>query len=624
MTALSNVTDFHVPSTLTVQSAENQGMGITSSAGPANCLRLIAQASMWSENGCQVSLKNVGAQGLLHLKELRFVQPVEVRFVSAHSGESGQKRIIAINGYQDSFGASRTGSTQADPTDVYVQDSVSVRPWGLVRSMQNITCSINGSSWQCTPDSFIDGMEAVFGNCRYDEYGSTATPPFNNYGGIKPCSEQGRYQRCVNSTHEKIVHTSFTDSGEHSALQDIVYRFDLVTKLPISIFNYACFPGLENCTNNSLDSAALIQDLAFEITYKSSQNPLLDWFAMVSNESKNSQSVEQGPLVAHGAETGQEFNKASQICVRRMWESVIAREASIGDQDSLEKGRYVNMLRPYLMYSIYEPSPTRNRLLESYTLPSVLWTSYKKHVEIKADEQYGEVSWDYIHLVNMPPLIVISCVEASKNKGGSIGGRQPMYERGADGDVGAYSEYRRGAAWSNISCRPDFSSLKINLSVKNAVLGSLDGTKCTRYDFYRMYLKYSKTAVSYADWDKYLSGFIVFSPQELCGVDFAHGFAPFSVSVSFKFERTACEEWICPRDYLTPSASRMIRKPDRSTGQAYDVTLQMLGEEKVTLTAGECAITRIGFDNATIQQAYTGATKRLDEPVIDQFVSQAT
>ena len=619
MASLSSVTDFHVPSTLTVQSAENQGMGITSSCGPANCLRLIAQANMWSENGCQVSLKNVGAQGLLHLKELRFVQPVEVRFVDAHNSP----KIIAINGYKDSYGASRSTNNVINGTGVHVADSVSVRPWGLVRSMQNITCTINGSSWQCTPDSFIDSMEAVFGNCRYDDYGATCSPPFNNYGGIRPCSEQGRYQRCVNSTHEEIIHTEFTNAGSSSALKDIVYKFELVTKLPISIFNYACFSALENVTNNSLDSAALIQDLAFEITYKSSQNPLLDWFACPSVNRNNSQAVDMGPLTAFGESDAQSFGGV-KICARRMWESVVAQEKSIADAAGLAAKRYVNMKRPYLMYSIYEPSPTRNRMLESYTLPSILWTSYKKHVDIAATDQYGQVSWDYIHLVNMPPLICISCVEASKDKGNSIGGRTPTWERGDGDDMGDDSDYRRGMSWSNISCRPDFSSLKINLSVKNAVLGSLDGSKCTRYDFYRMYLKYSKTAVSYADWDKYLSGFIVFSPQELCGVDFAHGFAPFSVSISFKFERTACEELITPRAYLQPSDYRFVRKPDRSTAQAYDVTLSLLGEEKVTLTPGECAITRIGFDNASIQQAYSGAVKRLDEPVLDQFVSQAT
>jgi len=620
MTELSSVTDFHVPSTLTVQSAENQGMGITSSAGPANCLRLIAQANMWSENGCQVSLKNVGAQGLLHLKELRFVQPIEVRFVDGEDSPS----VIAINGYKDAYGAGDSTTDVIHPTAVKVADSVSVRPWGLVRSMQNITCTINGSSWQCTPDSFIDSMEAVFGNCRYDDYGATASPPFNNYGGMRPCSEQGRYQRCVNSTHEEILYTEFTDAGSSSALKDIVYKFELVTKLPISIFNYACFSALENVTNNSLDSAALIQDLAFEITYKSSQNPLLDWFACPSVNRNNSQAVDLAPLSVYGAADTQAFGGV-KICARRMWESVVAQESSIANAVGLEKKRYVNMLRPYLMYSIYEPSPTRNRILESYTLPSILWTSYKKHVDIKKDARYGTVSWDYIHLVNMPPLICISCCEANKNKGDAIGGRQPTWERGVvGGAMGAESDYRRGMSWSNISCRPDFSSLKINLSVKNAVLGSLDGSKCTRYDFYRMYLKYSKTAVSYADWDKYLSGFIVFSPQELCGVDFAHGFAPFSVSISFKFERTACEELRTPRSYLQPSTFRGIRKPDRTATQAYDVTLSLLGEEKVTLTVGECAITRIGFDNASIQQAYSGAVKRLDEPVLDQFVSQAT
>ncbi len=622
MAQLSSPTDFHVASTLTVQSAQNSGMGVTSSAGPANCLRLRAEANMWSENGCQVSLKNVGAQGLLHLKELRFVQPVEIRFVD---GEDA-KGICAINGYKDSFGVARSTRHLIAP-DIRVMDSVSVRPWGLVRSMQNITCSINGSSWQCTPASFIDGMEAIFGNCRYDEYGGTGAPPFNNYGGIKPCSEPGRYNRCVNSTHQEIIHTAYSDAGDASALVDIVYRFDLITKLPISVFNYACFPALENTTNNSLDSAALIQDLSFEITYRSSENPILEWFACPAVNQANSQAVDMAPLLSLGVPDTQDMvpTEFPKICARRMWESVVAREATIGTAEALAAGRYVNMLRPYLMYSVYEPSPGRHTWLDEYTLPSIVWTSYKKHVEIKENQPRGRVSWDYIHLVNMPPLICISCCEASKNKGDAIGGRQPTWDRGEQGgDMGDASVYRRGMSWSNISCRPDFSTLKINLSVKNAVLGSLDGSLCTRMDFYRMYLKYSKTAVSYADWDKYLSGFIVFSPQELCSVGFAHGFAPFSVSISFDFERTACEEYMNPRDYLVPTALRRPLKPDRSQAQAYDVTLSLLGEEKVTLTNGECAITRIAFDNATIQQAFTSAVKRLDEPVLDQFVSQST
>ena len=65
-------------------------------------------------------------------------------------------------------------------------------------------------------------------------------------------------------------------------------------------------------------------------------------------------------------------------------------------------------------------------------------------------------------------------------------------------------------------------------------------------------------------------------------------------------------------------------KPDKTHEQAYDITLAMLGEEKIVLTPGECSITRIGFDNSEIQAAYNGAVKRLDEPVLDQFVSQAS
>lgn len=621
MATLSNVTDFHVPSTLTVQSAENQGVGVTSSAGPANCLRLRADASMWSENGCQVSLKNVGAQGILHLKELRFCQPVEIRFVD--SGTDAAKKVQFINAFKDGFDTVNNSFSLVKKTAIGFADSVSVRPWGLVRSMQNITCSINGSSFQCTPSSFIDSAEAIFGNCRYDEYGATAAPPFTNYGGMRPGAEPGRYQRCVNTSNEEVIYTHYNGNN----LDDIVYRFDLVTKLPISIFNYACFPALENVTNNSLDAVALIQDLAFEITYRSSENLIMQWFAQPEMNANSSQAVGLDQFAYFGDDADNALaggGVEGKVCARRMWDSVVAREATIGDAASKAAGRYVNMLRPFLMYSIYEPMPGRQSVLPSYTLPSVLWTSYKKHVAIPANEPKGRVTWDYIHLVNMPPLICISCCEANKNKGTAIGGRQPTWNK-EDGNnaMPGQTHLRRGISWSNVSCKPDLSTLKINLSVKNAVLGSLDGGKTTRYDFYRMYLKYSKTSVSYADWDKYLSGFIVFSPQELCGVGFAHGFSPFTLSISFDFERTAPEQLATPRAYLAGDHTAP-KKPDTTHEQAYDITLAMLGEEKVVLTPGECSITRIGFDNSEIQAAYNGAVKRLDEPVLDQFVSQAT
>ena len=78
---MSKISDFHQPSTVTIQSLETGGAGISSSFGPANVLRLRSDAQMWSTSGGQVSLKSLGANTILSARELRIVQPIEVRFI---------------------------------------------------------------------------------------------------------------------------------------------------------------------------------------------------------------------------------------------------------------------------------------------------------------------------------------------------------------------------------------------------------------------------------------------------------------------------------------------------------------------------------------------------------------
>ena len=622
----TRITDFHQPSTVTVQSLETGGAGVASSFGPANVLRLRSDATMWSTSGAQLSLKSLGANSLLLAKTVEIIMPVEIRW----KNRAGNR--LLPNMYDIVFGSVSTqGTGQAesieDGTMCKEFNSISVRPLGFLRSIQNMVITINGSSFQVRPDEFLDAYEALYYNGRYDDDGATASPPFNNIGSAwkSAISEPGRFQRCQNmvknSSLISVDHNDHTHDGDSYKLIDAVYQYNLKTKLPLAFFIYACFPALENLTGNSLDSAAHVTDLAVEYTFKN-ECPLMHWFATPCTELINAQAIDlQDARYPEGTSTAGDMrlntNGGSGPDAYEMWRTVTAVEESI----SSKPGVFVNIRRPYLSYVMVEPDVSKTPLLSAYTMPGINFVSYSKEVAIPGNSAKGEVNFDYIKIDKLSPLITISVCDSEKDGiGGAIGARTARFSSGQ------YHELRRGMSYSGVTCPIDLSSLKINLSVRNQVLGSLDGSLCTERDFYRMFLKYSKLKISFSDWQKYMKGVLVFSPMELCGVGFAGAYAPYTLSISFSFARACGDTELVSRDYARKSNAGGVEVPSKkwdARAMNYKVTLCFLQESLITLSPGACGIEYPRFSQQEAAAQFSGAQVRLDEGVLDQFVNTA-
>ena len=621
----TRITDFHQPSTVTVQSLETGGAGVASSFGCANVLRLRSEATMWSTSGAQLSLKSLGANSLLLAKSVEIVLPIECRWVN-HVGS-----ILLPNMYDFEYGTNLSDDDHGgvpnsikEHTRCMQVNSVSVRPLGFLRSIQNMVITINGSSFQVRPDEFLDAYEAIYYNGRYDDEGATAGPPFNNVGSAeKPAiSEPGRFARCMNMSQNgniEYVHHRTTEDEHENKLDDAVFKYNLKTKLPLAFFIYSVFPSLENLTGNSLDSAAHVTDLAVEFTFKN-ECPLIHWFACPCTEITDSQAVDLTDIRFQDALAGAQrmnTNGVSGIDAQRMWLTATAVEESIGSKPNV----YVNLRRPYLSYIMTEPDVSKTPLLSAYTMPGINFVSYSKEVAIGEETELGQVNFDYIKIDKLAPLITITCCDSEKDGiGGAVGARQARWKGGA------YDQLRRGMSYSGVTAPIDLSTLKINLSVRNQVLGSLDGSLCTERDFYRIFLKYSKLKVSFADWRKYLKGLLVFSPMELCGVGFAGAYAPYTMSISFKFARCYGGTHVTSRDWAQLKGDGEVETPPKKwfgRGQNYKVTLTFLQESLLTLSPGACGVEYPRFSQQEAAQQFSGATVRLDEGVLDQYVSTA-
>ena len=206
----------------------------------------------------------------------------------------------------------------------------------------------------------------------------------------------------------------------------------------------------------------------------------------------------------------------------------------------------------------------------------------------------------------------------------AVGCRQPRYKNG-DSVNG-----RKGAEFQNISCPIRWESLRINLSVSNSVLGSVTGGLETKFDMYRVFLKYSKTKISFNDWSKYCQ-MIIFSPMELCGGGMALETKPISLSVSFDFERLASETMVTPRDWLRPQNNVYYPKVQKTRDETpqrgqyysrnYQAKLWFLHQEVATLSPGQCGIELLSYSPQEVQAAFAGASRTLEDSVIDQFVN---
>ena len=168
------------------------------------------------------------------------------------------------------------------------------------------------------------------------------------------------------------------------------------------------------------------------------------------------------------------------------------------------------------------------------------------------------------------------------------------------------------------------------MSVRNQVLGSLTNGPETKMDMYRVFLKYSKTKISYDDWEKY-NQMIIFSPMELCGAGLALTSQPVTLSISFDIERTACDTLYNPRDYAmrtvenvaNPGTTARVHPDGRrwaGKGVNFTSTLWFLHQEAVQLSSGQCGVELLTFSPQEANAAFASAAKTLEEPVLEQFV----
>ena len=543
------------------------------------------------------------------------------------------------NAFRDEFGSGIKNVSNAANADfqtanpnIKTFNSLFMPQYGLFRSMNNLVVSVNGTSWQTRADGFIDGFEKLFGECRFDEYGATQCPPYNNCGGGKGIDQPGLQQRCLNfMQNAKIKEITYNPGNGIGNIQDILFEITLTTKLPIGPFMYTAYPALENLTGCDCHSLPHIHDLSVEYSYKNAC-PLMWWFRHVSTEVRNSLAADCGSQYHAQTATGNTIGVHGYggIDCYHMWQNAVCQEASIkGDVTKL-----VNLKRPYLTYVITEAPQARISYKELYTVPSVRFTSYQTEVAIGAQEKYGTVNYDYINVDSLSSLVCISAFESQKNgTAGAVGPRQTRWMGPVN--VGAnYDSRRRGASFHNTSCKIAWDSLKINMTVRNQVLGSMTAGAETKFDMYRCFLKYSKTKVSYEDWERY-SQMIIFSPMELCGAALALVEQPVTLSISFDIERCVCDTQYCPRDYCLPNVfdpnepddflnhTRATANDDRYLGinTNYTSTLWFLNQEAVKLSPGQCGIELITFSAQEAESAWSGAQKTLEEPVLEQFVS---
>ena len=232
----------------------------------------------------------------------------------------------------------------------------------------------------------------------------------------------------------------------------------------------------------------------------------------------------------------------SGIDTAGMWKSAVAQTATIAGVAS--KNTYLNLQRPYLTYTLTEAPLARINYKNLYTVPSLRFTTYQQDTAILGGQSTGRVNFEYINVDSLSSLVCLSVFDSDRDgQNGATGARQPRMKGSQNGGHGNFVTGRKGCEYQSISCPIRWDTLKINLSVANSVLGSVTGGLETEFDMYRVFLKYSKTKVSFSDWKKYCQ-MLVFSPMELCsgGMGLETNRFPylFRSSTSAQRPRTCC------------------------------------------------------------------------------------
>ena len=459
----TSIKSFGQPSNLTVSSYENGGATTVSSFGPRACLRLRADASVYSKSGGAVQIRGIGNKTFLHAKELRLVQPCEIRFK-----QPGTAKRMMINQYLDACddyaGTNSEVELQAkwrnrsiDVGEVDLFNGVHAVENGLFKSMSSLVLSINGSSWQVRPSSFIDSFDKLFSECRFDSQGeATACPPYTSatrsIGSNK--DQPGNSEACQSFIQNaRVKYINKTETGAEGAeIDDIVYEVDFVTKLPIGPLTYASHPALTNLTDNDIHALPHIHDLSLEWSYKQN-NPLMYWIKTCSTDANSSMAVDCGNS-SYGDDSPNvlKYDGTSGIDTDGMWQSAVARSASICNSSEEDKAIYLNLMRPYVTYTLTEAPLARINYKPLYTVPSVRFTTYQQDSSIQDDEETGRVNFEYISVDSLSSLVCLSVFESDRDgPADAVGCRQPRWKNG---------QYQQGRKFT----RPVDSSSAIDVS----------------------------------------------------------------------------------------------------------------------------------------------------------------
>ncbi len=611
----------------TISAFENGNATVVSSFGPKSCLRMTADASMYSKAGGSIQIRGIGQKTFLNAKQLFFVQPVQFRL------RNHDDQTLLPNQFMDQYGSSeavdkskdKNGATEPAAnanvlgrnTSVNVLNGFSAVSNGIFKSFQSCVLSLNGSSWQIQPSSVIDAIDKIYGENRYDEFGSTACPPYTCAAGGSKKEQPGYFDRCQSFMQNlKIDHIDRNGGGAAAQdIRDIVWSCDLVSRIAVGPLWYAAYPALSNLTENSIECLPHVDTLNLEYTYRN-EAPCQYWWKYPCTDLENSLAVDCSDRLAGNNLPANSLNSTgvSGIDMAKMWAS-----AEVSDDISGKPACMLGIRRPYLSYVITEASAARIAYKPLYTIPSIRFTNYSQDQAILAGDETGTVDFSYIQVDNLSSLICVSVFEAERDgRGGSIGPRQPRFKNGT------YVPGRHGAEFQNISCPIRWSSLKATLSVGNAILGSMTGGFETEMDQYRTFLQFSKTKVSFSDWKKY-NQLVLISPMQLLTGGLGLVDQQVSLSVSFEFERCACDTLVTPRDWcrnadddLAPSSSAQ-----RAAYKAINYTSRLffLHQEAVKLSPGQCSIEMISFTPQEANAAFTASQKTLEAPVLDQFVN---
>ena len=585
---------------------------IQSSYGPDALLRMKTTASTFSDSGFQIEIKSLSSNALLSAESLLVCVPITVRF----KDQAG--RIIQPN-QQHAWNSARAAGKLRNANDM------SLRQQGLLQSLESLIVSVNGTALQCRPKMWLSAVQKLFCEGRYDSKEGYAFPcaPYTNSASNPLYKEKGREELVRDFVSESNIAAVTFQANE---ISDIAYSFLLTMQLPVGMFQFVAFPGLEQFTGCKTSAIPYCENITIEAQFKS-KGVLDDWFCMADNYEGNSLSCPEmtTAYTTAGDATDQlrivvaskpKADRADQPSSEYMW----ARR-SYGQKAAMlaQVGTCLDIGEPYAQYIYVAPSLAMQITKPLFVLPSISWTTYEKSVQIGATAgDVGKVDFSHLKIDALSPLYVVFVEAADYSIGDYIGAAQSI------NNADPAQMDRLGMAKSNVWAPIKWETVRINLSTKNSCLHNLTSEEVTSYDMYYLYKKYTKQRLSYAQW-RATNMCLIFSPQDI-GIGFAHQYSALTLSISFDCEKLV--QLTGPKKSSNNARSDsgyVVRTSsyDRAQGKSCHLTarLLMMEQQAIGVSENACAVETIKYSAQDLRQAFFGggAQETIDEDAIDQY-----